>query len=64
MFTLIPGGSTPLVIKTSPHLSPDMVRSKEGADLLLEDGRGLAALPSSPLSKSALEYHLGEVFEK
>ena len=64
MFTLVPGESTPLVIKTSPHLSPDMVRSKEGADLLLEDGRGLAAMPSSPLSKAALEYHLGEVFEK
>jgi hypothetical protein len=41
-----------------------MVRSKEGADLLLKDGQGLAVLPSSPLSKAALEYHLGEVFEK
>jgi hypothetical protein len=41
-----------------------MVRSKEGADLLLEDGRGLAALPSSPLSKASLEYHLGKVFEE
>ena len=63
MFTLVSGESTPLVIKTSPHLSPDMVRSKEGADLLLQEGRGLASLPASPLSKAALEYHATEIFE-
>jgi hypothetical protein len=64
MFTFVPGDSTSLVIRTSPHLSPEMVRSKEGADLLLSDGRGLAAYPLTPLSRSALEYHLNKVFQE
>lgn len=50
-------------METSPHLSPDMVRTKEGADFLLQDGRGLASLPASPLSKAALEYHATKIFE-
>ena len=63
MFTIVPGINSPLELKVSPHLEPSMTRSMAGANLLVEDGRPLAVLPSGQLSKAALAYHLARVFK-
>ena len=63
MFTIVASPNSVLEVKISPQLNPGMIRSKEGADLLIQDGLRLAVLPREPISRTALAYHQAKVFK-
>lgn len=63
LFTLAYRGDT-LEVRTSPRLSPEMIRGREGFLLRLADGHE-AAVPASELtrpSREALDYHHSQIF--
>lgn len=63
MFTIVASPHSVLEVKVSPQLNPGMIKSKEGADLLIQDGLRLAVLPREPISRTALAYHQAKVFK-